>query len=98
MKRQLAARTWSKPLAAAATRPRHFFWMDRRLFVVCAFCCIPMTFAPDFRWQVAFGAVAFALGLAGVIAWRKNPWLLDELQAEWALPHGGPADACEENA
>jgi hypothetical protein len=94
--RQLAARTWSKPLAAAATRPRHFFWMDRRWFVLCAFCCLPATFASDLRWQIAFGVTAVLLGLAGIIAWRRNPYLIDELQAELSLPHGGPSDAYED--
>ncbi|MFZ1125373.1 MAG: hypothetical protein WAN59_09590 [Candidatus Baltobacteraceae bacterium] len=96
MKRQLAARTWSKPLASSATRPRHFFWMDRRWFVLCAFCGVPTAFAPDFRWQVVFAAAGVLLGVVGIFAWRHNPYLIDELQAELALPHGGPADAYED--
>jgi hypothetical protein len=70
--------------------------MDRRWFALCAFCGLPATFAPDFRWQLAFATVGFMLGVAGVVAWRRNPYLIDELQAEFALPHGGASDAYED--
>jgi hypothetical protein len=94
--RQPRVRTWSKPLATSAVRPRHLFFMDRRVLIVCCFTGLVATFAFDFRWQLLFGAVTVILGLAGVAAWRRNPYLIDELQAEFGLPHGGPDDASEE--
>jgi hypothetical protein len=89
------SRAWSTPLAAAATRPTGFFWMDVRLFWPAAFCGAVATLAPDVRVQILFWAVFTAIVLLGWRLWRKNPWLIDELQAHFALPDGGPADAYE---
>jgi hypothetical protein len=96
VQRQLTARTWSKPLAAAATRPRHFFFMDRRWFWLCVFGGVVTTFATDIRWQGIFLVTTLLAIAAGVALWRHNPYLIDELQAEFALPHGGPSDAYED--
>jgi hypothetical protein len=70
--------------------------MDRRWFCLCVFCGTVTTFAPDFRWQAVFLAATLLLSAAGMLAWRRNPYLIDELQAEFALPHGGASDAYED--
>jgi hypothetical protein len=95
VKRQLSARTWSKPLSAAATRPRHFFWMDWRIFGVAAFCVAVAMWAPDVRAQLVFAVLAFVVGAGGVFAWRRNPYLIDALQAHFSVPNGGPAHSSE---
>ena len=66
--------------------------MDHRIFWACVCCCAPAIFAPDIRWQLGFAVLTVVLALAGIIAWRRNPYGIDELQIEMALPHGGTSD------
>ena len=94
MNRQLSDRSWSKPLAAASTRPIAWLFMDLRVLIVACACGVAAMWAPDW-WQLAFAVLAAVVFFAGVLAWRHNPYLIDEVQAHCALPHGGPDDAYE---
>lgn len=67
--------------------------MDRRILAVVGFCVPVAMWASDWRWQFAFAILAAAIAFIGVLMWRWNPYLLDDLQAHCALPHGGPDDA-----
>ncbi|GAC1501712.1 MAG: hypothetical protein NVS1B2_26960 [Vulcanimicrobiaceae bacterium] len=86
---ETASRRWATPVHASITKRRHKFGVDGRLlFCPIAFPTIPaILFAYGHPLtQMVYAGIGFGFWALASIAWAINPYLLDDVAAEFASP------------